>query len=311
MPSATHLRGMIDNGRKARPRNAPQARRARVSLPHLERPICEPVELPPGAPLRAERIRQGREAAASEPFVHYHDVHELVLFGKVAGSFATEDRRYRLAPHAIAFVPSLHQHDFALAAGPRDWVLIQIEAAAGERLLRTPGLECLRRPFCARSGRALRRRLSMLADWLVTLEATDPLALPLAELLLRAVAQAPATEGEAVAADAGSLKRLRPAIERLRLNPASAPGAEQAAALCALSQAYFSRRFKQQVGMSWSDYVREHRLQLASRRLLETDQSSAAIAEALGFSTPSHFGELFLRRFGATPNGYRRAHRLA
>ena len=94
-----------------------------------------------------------------------------------------------------------------------------------------------------------------------------------------------------------------------RRRPADAPGAEQAAALCAMSAAYFSRRFKQQVGMSWSDYVRTHRLHLASRRLLETEQSIAAIAADLGFATPSHFGELFLHRFGVTPGEYRRAGR--
>lgn len=280
-----------------------------MSLPHLDRPICEPVELPPGAPVRAERIRQGREAQATDPFVHFHDVHELVLFGRVSGHFITGERRYTLTPHSMAFVPSMRQHDFALAAGPRDWLLIQVEAGAGEALARTPGLERLRTPFCARPGRALRQRLRLLAEWLVELDAADPLALPLAGLLLRAAVQAPVVEGEKRAANAGSLRRLRPAIDQLRRHPAQAPGAEQAAQLCALSPAYFSRRFKQQVGMSWSDYVRTHRLHLASRRLLETGQSIAAIAADLGFSTPSHFGELFHRRFGMTPSAYRRARR--
>ena len=280
-----------------------------MALPHLDRPICEPVELPPGAPLRIERIRQGGNAARSEPFVHFHDVHELVLFGRVAGHFDVEDRRYALAPGCIAFVPSMRQHDFSLEAGPRDWVLLQVEAAAGESLSRLSGLERLREPFCARPGRHLGRRLRQLTDWLVELEPRDPLALPLVELLLRAAALAPAVEGEKLAAHAHGLQRLRPAIDRLRRRPADAPGAEQAAALCAMSAAYFSRRFKQQVGMSWSDYVRTHRLHLASRRLLETEQSIAAIAADLGFATPSHFGELFLHRFGVTPGEYRRAGR--
>ncbi|MEW9624406.1 AraC family transcriptional regulator [Rhodanobacter geophilus] len=278
-----------------------------MPLSHLDRPICEPVELPPGAIVRTERIRQGREATATDPFVHFHDVHELVLFGRVAGHFDTDDRRYALAPRDIAFIPSMHQHDFFLEGGPRDWVLVQIDAAAGEALARVPGLECLRRPFCARPGRSLHRRLSLLADWLVDLGAMDPLALPLAELLLRAIVLAPTIEGDRLAADAHGLQRLRPAIDRLRRDPAHAPGAEQAAALCALSPAYFSRRFKQQVGMNWSDYVRTHRLHLASRMLLESARSIAAIAGELGFATPSHFGELFHRRFGMTPLDYRRA----
>ncbi len=277
--------------------------------PHLDRPICEPVELQPGAPVRVERISQGRKALRTEPFVHFHDVHELVLFGRVAGHFDVEDRRYALASGSIAFIPSMRQHDFALAAGPRDWVLVQIEAAAGEALACVPGLECLREPFCARPGRGLRHRLELLADWLADIDAADPLALPTAELLLRAAIRAPMVKGQKLAGDVLGLQRLRPAIDSLRRHPADAPGAEQAAELCALSPAYFSRRFKQQVGMSWSDYVRTHRLHLASRRLLETGQSIAVIAGELGFATPSHFGELFLRRFGMTPGEYRRAGR--
>lgn len=280
-----------------------------MTLPHLDRPICEPVELPPGAPVWVERIRQGRNATPSEPFVHFHDVHELVLFGRVGGHFAAEDRRYALAPGSIAFVPSMRQHDFALDAGPRDWVLVQVEAAAGEELARTPGLERLREPFCALPGRRLGERLKMLADWLVELDPGDALALPVAELLLRTAASAPAVGGERLAANARSLQRLRPAIDRLRRHPADAPGAEQAASLCVMSPAYFSRRFKQQVGMSWSDYVRTHRMHLASRRLLETDHSVATIASELGFATPSHFGELFRHRFDMTPGKYRRAGR--
>ena len=280
-----------------------------MTLPHLDRPICEPVELPPGAPVRVERIRQGGKAGRTEPFVHFHDVHELVLFGRVTGHFDVEDRRYALAPGSVAFVPSMRQHDYSLAAGPRDWVLVQVEAVAGEVLARTPGLERLRDPFCARPGRSLQHRLKLLADWLLDLDAADPLALPTAELLLRAAIRAPVIEGEKLAGGAPGLQRLRPAIDRLRRHPADAHGAEQAAALCALSPAYFSRRFKQQVGMNWSDYVRTHRLHLASRRLLETDRSIAAIAGELGFATPSHFGELFLLRFGMTPGEYRRAGR--
>jgi AraC-like DNA-binding protein len=281
-----------------------------MTLPHLDRPICEPVELPPGAPVRVECIRQGRSATRSEPFVHFHDVHELVLFGRVGGHFDVENCRYALMPGTIAFSPSMRQPDFAVGAGPRDWVLVQVEAAAGEVLARTPGMERLREPFCALPDRRLGARLKMLADWLVELDAGDASVLPVAELLLRAAASAPAVQGERLTASAHGLQRLRPAIDRLRKHPADAPGAEQAAALCAMSPAYFSRRFKQQVGMSWSDYVRTHRLHLASRRLLETEQSIAAIAGELGFATPSHFGELFLHRFGATPGEYRRAGRV-
>ncbi len=79
--------------------------------------------------------------------------------------------------------------------------------------------------------------------------------------------------------------------------------------MCALAPAYFSRRFKQQIGLSWSEYVRTHRLHLASQRLLESDEPIVDIAYGLGFSTPSHFGEVFHQRFGLTPREYRRSAR--
>ncbi|HET8554291.1 MAG TPA: AraC family transcriptional regulator [Rhodanobacteraceae bacterium] len=277
-----------------------------MTLPHFDRPICEPVELQPDAPVHVEYIQHDRVATRTEPFVHFHDALELVLFGQVAGHFDVDGCRYALAPHSISFIPSMHQHDFMLEAGARDWVLVQIEGAVGASLLNVPELECLRKPLCAQPDRHLHRHVTSLADWLLELEADDPLALPMVGLLLRAVVRAPAIQGKPLPSDEHGLQRLRPAIDCLRQNPAQAPGAEQAAALCALSPAYFSRRFKQQVGMSWSDYVRTHRLHLASRRLLDTDRSIAAIAEDLGFATPSHFGELFLHRFGVTPGEYRR-----
>ncbi len=278
-----------------------------MTLPYLDRPICEPVELGPGATVRVVRVEQGREAEPSGPFPHFHDVCELVLFGRVGGQFVAEDTWYALAPRSLVFVPSMRQHDFILEQGPRDWVLVQLDAAAGEALARKPGLGRLAGAFCARPAGGLYRRLRALAEWLAEIEPADPLALPLAELLLRAAVHAPGVDGVRKEVDPGSLRRLRPAIDRLRNEPAGVQSAERAARSCALSPAYFSRRFHQLIGLSWSDYVRAHRLHLASRRLLETDEHVLAIAENLGFSTASQFGALFKRRFGMTPRDYRRA----
>jgi AraC-like DNA-binding protein len=277
-----------------------------VSEPSVDRPICEPVALRPGATLRAERVRQGPQAPASAPFPHFHDVHEIVLFGAVRGSFVAGGRAYALRPGCVVFIPSMCQHDFALAPGAHDWILIQLDAIAGEGLARAPGLERLARPFCADPDAALRGRLQVLAEWLVGVGATDPLGPPLVEALLRAIVRSPAMEGDALEPNRRRVDRLRPAIDRLRREPASAPSAAEAAALCAMSPAYFSRRFREEIGLSWSDYVRVHRLHLASRILLEAEQGVADIAYQLGFSTPSHFTDRFRRRFGMSPRHYRR-----
>lgn len=280
-------------------------------MPGFERPLCEPVELAPGARIRIERVRSGPDTGASGSFPHFHDVHEVVLFGDVAGWMFAGDMRWPLRPGCVVSVPSTRAHDFVLEPGARDWVLLQVDAASAEILMRRPGLSPLASALCAMPEEARRARLDTLLDWLLPLSADDPQALALVELVLHQLAGAAPLEGEPVPVRSDALERLRPAIERLRRDPARAPAAEEAAALCALSPAYFSRRFKRQVGMPWSDYVRTHRLHLASQRLLDGDRSAAAIAEDLGFSSPSHFGELFLRRFGMTPAAYRRGAREA
>ncbi len=154
-----------------------------MAVPFIDRPLCEPVELRPGTSLRVERVRQDAHTTATEPFPHFHDVHELVLFGQVQGDFFTEGWRHPLSPGCIAFVPSMRQHDYALAPGPRDWVLVQVDAVASETLLRSPGMERLAHGFCALPDRRLQQRIATLAHWLTELDSTDPTAVPLVELL--------------------------------------------------------------------------------------------------------------------------------
>ncbi len=277
-----------------------------MSLPCLDRPICEPVELAAGARMRLRRIEEGENAAPNAPFPHYHDVCELVLFGAVRGHVDLDGIRYPLSPGCAVFVPSLAQHDFALAAGARDWHLVQVDAALVTALAGGAEGVDLRTAFCATPGRVARDRIAMLARWLLESGHDARLAEQVARTLLLAAAAAPRAPGRRLHLRGDTLRRLRPAIEQLRRDPAHAPSAEQAAALCALSPAYFSRRFHQQLGMPWSDYVRAHRLHLACQRLLESRRSVASIAGDLGFASPSHFGELFQRRFGVTPHTYRR-----
>ena len=275
-------------------------------VPHFERPLCEPVELAPGARIRIERVRNGPDTGASGTFPHFHDVHEIVLFGDVAGWMFAGDMRWPLQPGCAVSVPSTRGHDFVLDPGPSNWTLLQVDAGTAAVLLGRPGLSPLASPCCVVPCDGRRRRLDVLLGWLLPLAKDDPQAPALVELVLHQLAGAAAVEGEPVPVRADALERLRPAIQRLRDDPAHPPSAEEAAVLCALSPAWFSRRFKRQIGLSWSDYVRTHRLHLASQRLLEGSSSAARIAEDLGFSSASHFGELFLRRFGMTPSAYRR-----
>lgn len=275
------------------------------------RPICEPVELPLGVPVLAEWVTISADAPEIGSFVHFHDVAELVLFRRVSGEFIAGGRRHRLGDGALTFVPSMHHHDFRLERGAMEWVLIQADPYLVETLARRAGIDRLDAPFCAWPAGAARERMCVLADWLVEAAADPNCAASerLLELLLLAAAAAPEQAGTSVIDMAQHFERLLPVLESLRAAPDRALSLAQAAALCRLSPAYFSRRFRQVMGMTFTDYARTHRLHLGARRVATTSAPLSQIAYGLGFSSPSHFSARFRERFGMTPREYRYAAR--
>jgi AraC-like DNA-binding protein len=270
------------------------------------RPICEPVELPLGTSVIAERVRIDAEAPDVGRFLHFHDVAELVLFQRVRGTFIADGRQHRLDDGAIVFVPSMHRHDFALERGAMEWVLVQVDPYIVEALALRTNVPRLSRAFCAATDEQTRLRIDCLADWL--LEATkraSPTVERIVELLLLTAAEAPMGESAAQAENPAQVERLLPALERLRMSPAEPIALESAATLCRLSPAYFSRRFRQLLGMTFTDYARVYRLHLAARRLVDGGAAISEIAYAVGFSSPAHFSARFRQRFGMTPRDYR------
>ncbi|RHW19296.1 AraC family transcriptional regulator [Sphingomonas gilva] len=276
------------------------------------RPICEPVELAPGASVVVDRVTHPASSPSLGRLLHFHDVSELVLFDAVDGWFFADGKRYRLDPGSIAFVPSMRHHDFALDAGAKSWRLVQVDPYIVEQIAVRPEGARLARPFCAHPKASEFARLAMLAEWLQDAAAADargPLVGRLVELLLTAVAQAPeARSSESGNADA-DVDRLLPALDRLRRDPGAAIPLPAAATMCSLSPAYFSRRFKQVFGMNFTDYARAYRLHVAARRIVGTRRPVSEIAYDLGFSSPSHFTQRFHERFGMAPRDYRRGAR--
>jgi AraC-like DNA-binding protein len=273
------------------------------------RAICEPVELPPGASVIAERVTISPDAPEVRRFTHFHDLAELVLFRRVAGTFIADGKQHRLRDGALIFVPSMRHHDFALKRGAMEWVLVQIDPYIVESL----GLRIgrLSRPFCAYPDLPARARIELLADWLIdAAQRQEPKAELILELLLLAAAEA--DEGEAEVADASTahVERLLPALELLRIAPGEPISLRHAASLCRLSPAYFCRRFRQLFGMTFTDYARTYRLHLAARRLVANGASISQIAYGLGFASAAHFSARFRERFGMTPRQYRLSARV-
>lgn len=71
------------------------------------------------------------------------------------------------------------------------------------------------------------------------------------------------------------------------------------------STSHISRLFKDELGISPSDYIRNVKLDKAKNLLRFSDYSIIDIANYLSFSSQSHFSKLFFEDTGMTPKKYR------
>ena len=75
-----------------------------------------------------------------------------------------------------------------------------------------------------------------------------------------------------------------------------------------LSSAYLSRYFKENVGMNFSEYLRNVRLNKAMEFLLSSDFSIDAISNKVGFPNPRSFVSAFKEKYQMNPSIYRKQH---
>jgi AraC-like DNA-binding protein len=77
------------------------------------------------------------------------------------------------------------------------------------------------------------------------------------------------------------------------------------ASISNMSLRAFERRFRAAFHLTPQKFLRRLRLRIASRALMNTDESLSEIALKCGFADQSHFSREFRRHFGRTPREYR------
>lgn len=82
---------------------------------------------------------------------------------------------------------------------------------------------------------------------------------------------------------------------------------EGIAELFSFSPTYLSRIFRKYANVNYKTYVLNVRVEYAFKELLNTDQSINKIAESCGFPDGRSFAKAFQKRFGISPDKYRRA----
>lgn len=76
-----------------------------------------------------------------------------------------------------------------------------------------------------------------------------------------------------------------------------------------ISEGYLSRIFKEGTSMTLLQYARRRKVELAATLLAGSDKSLQEIAAMLGFSSQSHFGQVFREIMKLTPRQYRNLHK--
>lgn len=81
---------------------------------------------------------------------------------------------------------------------------------------------------------------------------------------------------------------------------------EKIASVSNYSESHFSKLFKQLTGESFTQYLKNYRLERAADRIRNDKAKISDIAMECGFSNLSYFSRSFYEKFNATPSAYRK-----
>lgn len=95
------------------------------------------------------------------------------------------------------------------------------------------------------------------------------------------------------------------AMSLVQQNISSPISSAEVAQMVNMSGSYFSQCFKQYVGQTYTDYVRDIRIERAKEYLRSTTRTIQWIAEQIGYSDEKYFSRLFREHAGVLPSEYR------
>lgn len=102
-----------------------------------------------------------------------------------------------------------------------------------------------------------------------------------------------------------SYTSINPAIDYIKNNLHKNIKLEQMASLCNLSPCYFSKLFKKETGINFSNYINQEKITRARELLKNSDTPILNLALDLGFEDCGYFIRVFKKYEGITPKKYR------
>jgi AraC-like DNA-binding protein len=141
----------------------------------------------------------------------------------------------------------------------------------------------------------------------------ESLFLGFVRALLRDVAQERFLAQEFPQDGEGSLRRdddpIASATLYISTYYASTLSLDEVARRFLMSRAQFTRKFREQTGQSFLEFLNSRRIEQAKKLLSETEWTASLIARYVGFQSPTYFNRLFLREVQVSPIEFRRQSR--
>ena len=106
----------------------------------------------------------------------------------------------------------------------------------------------------------------------------------------------------------GISAQIMTCCSQISLHPEETPDLGQLAKKYGYTPYYFSKKFKQETGMSLRDYAIKQKIEKAKHLLTENTMSISDISEYLGFTSQSYFGSVFRKFTGTTPSKYQQGY---
>lgn len=271
---------------------------------------CEPFCIEESYQFEIHHVEYQQEDAYS-CFMHFHEVHEFIIFEQIDGSYYYNQGESTLIDNDIVFTPALETHNFELSERPKSWYIIQFLP----ELFNETELQKVSSLF--QQGQHLRLQDKDIAvvqqqvSWLYDCYQDNPLSgksLTLLRLLIFWIAEhaQPVVSPNSVPITSSiGYGKLSPVIDLFRQSKSVELTLIEAAQLCHVSASHFSRMFKSIFRCNFSEYSLRHRLYSAARLISQTDNSITDISYELNFSSPSHFIAQFKKQFNTTPYKYR------
>ncbi|MBQ8382473.1 MAG: helix-turn-helix transcriptional regulator [Clostridia bacterium] len=245
--------------------------------------------------------------------LHFHDFFELSLVYEGESDFLVNGEAVTLSAGTVHMVTPSDYHMQVTKPGQffRYYNFIFASAVLGDELV--AALEDRSGPICLHLSPAKSKEIFGLAERLLneyqSLENSKPPLFSeqliergleaLCILILRAMPrQTQQAEDQ--------LLPIRRALSIIRQNYRQKLSLQEVAEQIYLSPAYFSQLFHKTMGVPFSEYLTDYRLQIAARYLQAGNLPLKEIAALSGFPTFPYFSVAFKKRFGVAPSVYRK-----